>query len=213
MAKGSSEQGINRRDEIVDACARLYGTMEFRDIGIKSIAELTSFTRPSIYNYFETKEEIFLALLQRDYESWTSDLESLRPLGSGDPEEKFADSVARTLASRERLLRLLSTNTFEMEENCRMENLVEFKRAYGSSVKALRECLLRFVPDMETDEAEAFVSSFLPLVYGTYPYAVVSEKKREAMDEAGVEYTEESVYTITRRGALMLLKGRGKGER
>ena len=28
------------------------------------------------HNYFQTKEEIFLALLQREYEAWISDLEA-----------------------------------------------------------------------------------------------------------------------------------------
>ena len=68
MPKSSEEQAQARRDEIVNACAELYETMSFRDITLKEIGQRTSFTRTSIYNYFETREEIFLALTQREYE-------------------------------------------------------------------------------------------------------------------------------------------------
>ncbi len=75
MPKSSEEQAQARRDEIVNACAELYETMSFRDITLKEIGQRTSFTRTSIYNYFQTREEIFLALTQREYEAWTADLD------------------------------------------------------------------------------------------------------------------------------------------
>ena len=77
MPKGSEELTHARKEEIIDACAALYETMGFRDITIRDIGAKTSFTRTSIYNYFQTKEEIFLALLQREHEAWIADLEEL----------------------------------------------------------------------------------------------------------------------------------------
>ena len=77
MRKGSEELTNARKDEIINACAALYETMSFREITLKEIGRQTSFTRTSIYNYFQTKEEIFLALMQREYESWICDLEHL----------------------------------------------------------------------------------------------------------------------------------------
>ena len=68
MPKGSPELTASRREEIVNACEKLYQTMSFKEITIKEIGAVTSFTRTSIYNYFQTKEEIFLALMQREYE-------------------------------------------------------------------------------------------------------------------------------------------------
>ena len=77
MPKGSVKLTNARKEEIIDACASLYETMSFRDITLRDISARTSFTRTSIYNYFQTKEEIFLGLLQREYEAWTADLDAL----------------------------------------------------------------------------------------------------------------------------------------
>ena len=74
MPKGSEELTAARKEEIITACAELYKTMSFKEITIKEIGNATTFTRTSIYNYFQTKEEIFLALLQREYELWVQSL-------------------------------------------------------------------------------------------------------------------------------------------
>ena len=74
MPKGSEELTNARKEEIINACASLYETMSFRDITIRDIGEKTSFTRTSIYNYFQTREEIFLALLKREHEMWSGSL-------------------------------------------------------------------------------------------------------------------------------------------
>ena len=74
MPRGSEELTNARKEEIINACASLYETMSFRDITIRDIGEKTSFTRTSIYNYFQTREEIFLALLKREHEMWSGSL-------------------------------------------------------------------------------------------------------------------------------------------
>ena len=48
----SKEQAHARREEIIAACESLYQTMGFKAITLKVIADYTSFSRPSIYNYF-----------------------------------------------------------------------------------------------------------------------------------------------------------------
>lgn len=68
MPRGPDGSTNARKEEIIRACTSLYETMNFKDIAIKEIGAITSFTRTSIYNYFQTKEEIFLALLQQEYE-------------------------------------------------------------------------------------------------------------------------------------------------
>ena len=113
MPKGSEELTNARKDEIINACAALYETMSFREITLKEIGRQTSFTRTSIYNYFQTKEEIFLALMQREYESWICDLEHLHDGSDTLSAEEFSAGLAHTLERRERLLKLMSMNLYD----------------------------------------------------------------------------------------------------
>lgn len=144
MPKGSEELTNARKEEIVNACASLYETMGFKDITIRDIGAKTSFTRTSVYNYFQTKEEIFLALLQREHEAWTADLETIASEHDELTVDEFADELARTLEKRGCMLKLMSMNLYDMEGNSRIENLVAFKVAYADALKSVSGCLEKF---------------------------------------------------------------------
>ena len=194
-----------RKEEIVNACEELYKTENFKDITIKSIGEKTSFSRTSIYNYFETKEEIFLALFQREYEIWIDDLNKLYEENDKMTKEELAKGLAKTIEKRETLLKLLSMNLYDMEENSRMENLVEFKKAYGESMKTVKKCLDKFFKKMNEKEKEEFIFSFFPFMYGIYPYTFLTDKQKHAMKEANVPFEKITIYDLAYKGILKLL--------
>ena len=206
MPKGSPALTLARKDEIVSACAALYETMSFRDITIRDIGEKTSFTRTSIYNYFQTKEEIFLALLQREHEAWTADLTAILQEHSSLSAAAFASALARTLEKRETMLKLESMNLYDIEGSSRMENLVAFKVVYAGAMRAVACCLEKFFPDMSPDEMRDFLYAFFPFLFGVYPYAVPTEKQTAAMEAAHVDYAHTSIYEITRAFVARLLR-------
>ena len=119
MPKGSPELTQARREEIINACEKLYQTMSFKEITIKEIGNVTSFTRTSIYNYFQTKEEIFLALLQREYELWIADLKQILAENAALTKDGFADKLAHSLEKRSQLLKIMSMNHYDMETGSR----------------------------------------------------------------------------------------------
>ena len=196
MPKGSTELTNARREEIISACEKLYQTMSFKEITLRDIAGATSFTRTSIYNYFQAKEEIFLALMQKEYERWVEELDAMADAYTTMSVESFSSMLAHSLEKRSMLLKLLSMNHFDMEENSRPECLVDFKRAYGASIEALGRCIDKFFPAMEAKARQDFLYAFLPFLYGIYPYTTVSVKQRRAMSEAGLDFVYMSVYDI-----------------
>ena len=206
MPKGSEELTNTRKEEIINACASLYETMGFKDITIRDIGAKTSFTRTSIYNYFQTKEEIFLALLQREYEAWTADLEGIVRQDGALSAEAFADALARTLEKRGCMLKLMSMNLYDMEGNSRLENLVAFKLAYAGALRAVSCCLEKAFPSMTADEVQTFLYAFFPFLFGVYPYTSHTEKQLAAMEAAHVEYTHYSIYELTKSFVGNLLR-------
>ena len=197
MSRGSPALTAARKEEIVAACAELYETMSFKEITIKEIGAATSFTRTSIYNYFETKEEIFLALLQKEYELWVEALDAVMGERDKMTRAELAQTIARTLTDRPRLLRLLSMNLYDMEAHSRPERLAEFKVAYGASLHAVTRMLEKYVPEMNGAERQQFLYAFFPFIYGIYPYTSVTDKQKEAMEQAGIPYVYQSAHDLT----------------
>ncbi len=197
MPKGSPELTETRREEIINACEKLYQTMSFKEITIKEIGNVTSFTRTSIYNYFQTKEEIFLALLKREYELWIASLREAMERTEVMTKDEFADMLARSLEKRAQLLKIMSMNHYDMETGSRPEHLAAFKVVYGESIRTVMSALNKYFPDMGVSEKQDFIYTFFPFMFGIYPYTFVTEKQRTAMEEADVNYVFMTIYEIT----------------
>lgn len=206
MPAGSVERTNARKEEIINACEKLYQTMSFKDITLKDIGKETSFSRTSIYNYFQTKEEIFLALLKREYELWTEQLCEAMSRNETMTDDGIADVLAKTLDERRQLLKIMSMNHYDLEENSRMDQLVEFKESYGKAMKTVMSLLVKFRQDMDAEKRQEFIYSFFPFMFGIYPYTVVTEKQKEAMKLAGVDYTYSSLYDLTFVAVRRMLK-------
>ena len=205
MRKITPEQITRKREEIINACEQLYQTMSFREITLKEIGSITSFSRPTIYNYFETKEEIFLGLFQREYDRWNENLTAILN-GSGQlTKAELAERIASSLSEREQLLKLLSMNNYDMEANSRQDLLNTFKQSYGRSMQLMCMLLEKFCPDMSAAEIRNFIYTFYPFMFGIYPYTAVTEKQKSAMKEAGIGFVYQSVYELTYSCLIRLL--------
>ncbi len=207
MPKGSPELTSARKEEIINACEKLYQTMSFKEITIKEIGNITSFTRTSIYNYFQTKEEIFLALLKREYELWIASLKQVMEQHEKMSKDEFADMLACSLEERPQLLKILSMNHYDMETGSRTEHLTAFKVVYGESIRTVMLGLNKYFPNMSVLEKQNFIYTFFPFMFGIYPYTFVTEKQRTAMEEANVNYVFMTIYEIIYNCVRKLLNG------
>ena len=205
MRKATPEEIAQKREEIINACEQLYQMMSFREITLKEIGNITSFSRPTIYNYFETKEEIFLGLFQREYDRWNENLTAILHGNGKLTRAELSDKIAASLAGREQLLKLLSMNNYDMEANSRQELLNTFKQSYGHSLQLMRMLLEKFCPDMSAKDIQNFIYTFFPFMFGIYPYTTVTEKQKTAMKEAGVHYIYQTVYELTYSCLIRLL--------
>ena len=55
----TEEELAARRNEIITAAGDLLMTCDYRDVTLATIAEKISISRPSLYNYYETRELVF----------------------------------------------------------------------------------------------------------------------------------------------------------
>ena len=185
-----------RKQEIIDACKTLYEKMSFKEITIKEIGKVTSFTRTSIYNYFQTKEEIFLALLQQEYEILCSDMEQIYNKYDKLSVEDFAKEMALIFDKRQILLKIVSMNHYDMESCSRIENIIEFKVVFGRTIKSMAECLKKFFPQSSQTKIDNFTYAFFPFLFGVYPYTAVTEKQKQAILLADINYNYYTSYQL-----------------
>jgi len=196
----------NRREEIIDACEKLYKEVGFKNVNIKFIGENISCSRTSIYNYFDTKEEIFLALVEREYLKWNKDLLKISESNTKISIDEFVKMIVSSLSKRKILLKLISMNMYEMEENSSYENVKNYKVAYTESVNLFKKCLIKLLKYNEED-ATTKAFTFFPFMIGIYPYSAVTEKQKKALTELAFQYNYYSIEELIKMGLKNILGG------
>ena len=179
---------------------------------IKEISTEISLTRPAIYNYFETKEEILLGLLAREYRLWCEELEGLIPLAGGFTRRELAREMAHTLADKATLLRILNMNLYEIEQNSRIERLAEFKKLYQRALNAMSRLLRSYKTEITDSQCAEFCETFCAYLFGVYPFAFHSQKQLDAMKLAGVTVKETSICDMVCRCLVRLIPDKQKSE-
>lgn len=210
MPKGSLELTEKRRNEILNACEEIYRARGFYGVNIKEISTKISLTRPSIYTYFGTKEEILLGLLIREYEGWCKELESAAVVAGTLNRSELSRYIAHTLENRDILLRILNMNLYEIEQNSRVERLAEFKTRFKEFLGALYKMLRSYKSDISDAECEEFCETFSAFLFGVFPFTKHTEKQIEAMRIADVHIREPSIYEMVYQCLMKLLPEKGE---
>ncbi|MBQ7624259.1 MAG: TetR/AcrR family transcriptional regulator, partial [Clostridia bacterium] len=156
--------------------------------------------------YFRTKEEIFLALFRREYELWTRSLQEVCDRNAYLEKEALASEVARTLAARPRLLKLLAMNVYDMEGNSRVEQLTEFKRTYRALIETFERLFEKFLPGTDKAATKRLLYMFFPFMVGVYPFSNATKKQKEAMKNAGMSFDETGAYDLIYAFLIKLFK-------
>lgn len=193
MSRGSAELTNSRKNEIINAFEELYQTMRFRNISMREIGEKTSMTRSSIYNYFQNKEEIFLALIAREFQSWCDALQEIANHDSMSLNE-FAESIASSLQERRYFLKLISWNHYELEENSRTECLAEVQQVTYNAMQTIMRCLDKFFPTMTETAKKEFQQHFFIFLYGIDSCTNNTDYQKKAMEYIHIPNFPIQVY-------------------
>ncbi len=133
----SAEEKNQRRDDILRAAERLWTSTTYAELSMNQVAREAKLAKGTLYLYFDTKEELFLALLSEHLGQWitrTSDLLIERqPRTPQQMTDVLLDS-ADSLTPLRRLLVLLGT---VLERNVRPELGLEFRRELDSQLRRL----------------------------------------------------------------------------
>ena len=90
------------RDAILDTSAKLFSQQGYKEVSIRDIAQACGMTNAALYYHFKNKEDLFLAMLERDHEKTLAALRAAAQ-GPGDLREDLKRLVAQYAAiTRER---------------------------------------------------------------------------------------------------------------
>lgn len=124
----STEQIESRKQEILDAAYRLFEETEYDHITLNGIARELQISKPSIYRYFSSREEIFLDIYGQEYERFTKELIEVLMKLSTDPLPTEVSLIwVKVYRNHPKLLKLMPYLGVALERNSSESSLKSFK--------------------------------------------------------------------------------------
>ncbi len=181
----TNEQINARKKEIIIAAAKLFDEGGIDEVQFKAIGEMTPFARSTIYNYYETKEEILLDLLTEDISDWIYDVNKFTSQYDDLSREDFCLKLMGTFEENYRLTKLLSLLYLTLEKNVSLDKLTNFKAKLFMVITPFQDSLSKFFPNSSQENREIFIFNCLVFVSGLAPFCELSEKQIQAMKNLG----------------------------
>lgn len=185
----TAEQIDARQSEIISAAEDIYEKDGFDAVHFKAISERTSFSRPTIYHYYQTKEEVLLDVLKREFLMWQEALAE-----QSETKGEISPIIVRSLKGKEKFLRLLATDYTRIEVGSSVEKLTAYKQAVQPVYRTINEVIGRKYPDAEEQAKDTFALAVLSLMGGLFPMIALSEKQREALQSAAPDISLPDFY-------------------
>ena len=112
--------------------------------------------------------------------------------------KKLSGLIASSLQKRELMLKIISVDLYDMEENSRFELLVSFKQVCKATVESFKAVIEKFCPEMNPEEREKIGLAFFAYLHGIYPYAYATDYQMKAMNQAGMKYESLTISDMVK---------------
>ncbi|MYQ93318.1 TetR family transcriptional regulator [Streptomyces sp. SID4946] len=116
-----------REAAILDAARTLGRVRGVRDVTLTDIAAAVGMHKSALLRYFETREQIFLALTAEGWRDWSAELRADLGRRSEATSAEVAAVFAGTLAARPMFCDLLAQAPLNLERNVSIESVRSFK--------------------------------------------------------------------------------------
>ncbi|MEV6237017.1 TetR family transcriptional regulator [Lentzea sp. NPDC051838] len=195
------EQRELRRQAVLDAARELLLELPAADVSLREIARRLGGSKSGIVTYFETREALFLALLQRERAEWLDAFEAAVTDGS------LTDVWARSLAERPVLCELWSLLASTLERNVSAALIREFKLENRSQLLRQARIVARHVPGLSEEAADELVSTSMVVLIGLWPFANPTPEVLEAVSDPRLESARVDFVRQYRRTLDVLIAG------
>jgi AcrR family transcriptional regulator len=206
------EQIAARRAAIMGAARAMLTEKGVTDISLRELSDRVGLAKSNVLRYFDSREAIFLELLDQECRSWLSDLEA----ALGDPtarkpqyadEIRVAGAMAASLADRQLLCELLGAMAGVLERNISATCAGDFKARATANIDALAWLVARQLPWLGQQACAAFAEGALMLAAGMYPFSIPTQPVRDAMAQMGMPDPRARFVDGLREGLVSWLVG------
>ncbi len=183
----NDEAKQSRRSAILATAWQLFQGMPYSAIAMAEVAERAGLAKGTLYLYFKTKEELFLALQEQQLADWFDEVD--RALAADRADWTSGDVVSLlcgTLERRPGVARLLAILSPTLEQNIPFAEALRFKRRLAERLACTGALLERRLPFLAAGEGARLLLRCQALVVGLQHLADPAPVMRQVLAEPGM---------------------------
>jgi len=178
------EQKRKRRQTILDTAWTMLANKELTDISVSQIAKEAGIAKGTLYIYFRTREQIFLALLEDQFKAWLEDINEA--LGNFQSLEVLVNRICGFVVDRPRFLSLACAGTSILEQNAPYETLAAYKKNMALALTSTGVGVEKVFPNLPDGEGAAFLLKSYALILGFFQLAEPPKAIKDVVDREGI---------------------------
>ena len=151
----------------MEAALELFAVEDYYGISMKRVADAAELAKGTLYLYFETKEELFLAIYSDLFNDFFDELNSQLNQMEASSSLEMASFTAGFMTSKPLLMRLMTLSHSVLENNTKAEAVIEFKQHTLQNVARTGENLERLLPFIKQGGGPSLVMAINALILGT----------------------------------------------
>jgi AcrR family transcriptional regulator len=201
-------QKLERRQAILDAAWRAFHTTAYGELTVAAIARETGLAKGTVFLYFRTKEEIFLAVTGQQMTEWFDAVDDrLAQLPAPSPTEDVVEIIAGSLQERVYFTRLLAILSTVLEQNANYDALHQFKHLLLIRLARTGALLERALGFLQPGEGAHLLMQLEALVIGLRHLADAAPVVRQLMTLDEMRAFDVDFDAEFRQLALAMLRG------
>ncbi|KMT65908.1 TetR/AcrR family transcriptional regulator [Catenovulum maritimum] len=199
----SAEDKSIKRELILSTAAELFDIEPDALPTAAAIASKSGIAKGTVYLYFKSKEEIFLALLEEHYQAWFADIRSAITADKPDSDE-IINAICHYIESQPQFFQLASLSSSIIEQNVDSEILLNFKQRLVQIVtSASQDLASRLELDEHETCAQLLMRSYAMLI-GLWQISHPPEKNAEILQDPSLSLIQPE-FSLEARDALAQL--------
>lgn len=176
------EQKAERRAAIIEAARGLFSERAYSDISLNGIARAAGFSKPNVYRYFATREEIFLVIFQAEQVRFVDAfVRRVRRIKSDDVVDAICRAWVDVALKHEVWLDLLPQLAMSVEHNSSVEQIVKFKRVGYAKFNEIVVAVHSAHPVLDTVQWTTVMTCAYSLAAGLWPFCNPGANITEAL--------------------------------
>jgi AcrR family transcriptional regulator len=189
------EEKQDRRQHVLREALLLFERTPYAEIRMEDLAAQAGLAKGTLYLYFQTKEALFLSLLEETFQQWFAEINQGLAAMPNAPErgvKPVVRLIATSLAARPAFLRLLVLLHAILEQNSDLQTVLRFKRMLRDEIQRTAVQLQAALPGLSSEAAAQALLVIYALAAGTQQLADPAPVLRPMLQEPGLE-----VFTIS----------------